>query len=86
MSAWLILRSAWLDFDFALFSFTPSPFLPSSLFVPLLAHRRPSVPAFLSLRHIGADYPWMPRWAGSSIYPSTSTTWTMARRVDARRR
>ena len=32
VSAWLVLRPAWLDVGFALFSFTPSPFLPSSLF------------------------------------------------------
>ena len=31
VSAWLVLRPAWLDLVFALFSFTPSPFLPSSL-------------------------------------------------------
>ena len=31
VSAWLVLRPAWLDFVFAIFSFTPSPFLPSSL-------------------------------------------------------
>ena len=31
VSAWLVLRRAWLDFDFDLFSFTPSPFLPSSI-------------------------------------------------------
>ena len=38
----LVLRPVWLDFDFALFSFTPSPFLPSSfLFLCSLtaAHR-----------------------------------------------
>ena len=63
-----------------------------SVFVLLLAHfssslsGRSSVPAYLSLRHIWADYSWPARWAGSSIYPSTSTTWAMARRVDARRR
>ena len=34
------------------FFFTPSPFLLSSLFVPLLAHCRPSVPALLSLLSI----------------------------------
>ena len=30
----------------------------------LLAHCRPSLPAYLSLRHIWADYSWTPRWAG----------------------
>ena len=30
VSAWLVLRPLWLDFGFSLFSFTPSPFLPSS--------------------------------------------------------
>ena len=42
VSAWLVLRPVWLDFDFDLFSFTPSPFLPSSfLFLCSLtaAHR-----------------------------------------------
>ena len=42
VTAWLVLRPAWLDFDFAQFSFTPSPFLPSSsLFLCSLtaAHR-----------------------------------------------
>ena len=64
VSARLELRPAWLDFGFTLFSFTPSPFLPSSLFVPLLAHCRPSLRAYLSLRHIWADYSWTPTWAG----------------------
>ena len=63
-----------------------------SVFVPLLAHfsfslsSRPSVPPYLSLRHIWADSQWSSRWARSSICPSTSTTWTMTRHVDARRR
>ena len=49
-----------------------------SVFVPLLAHfsfslsSRPSVPAYLSLRHIWADYPWSSRRAGYSISTSTS--------------
>ena len=73
VSACLVLTPVWPDFDCAvpevvaaiaqLFS-TPSPFLLSSLFVPLLAHCRPSLPAFLSLRHIWADYSWTPTWAG----------------------
>ena len=58
VSACMVLPPAWLDFDcavsevvasIALLFFTPSPFLLSSLFVPLLAHCRPSVPAYLSL-------------------------------------
>ena len=39
VSAWLVLRPAWLDFVFALFSFTPSPLLPSSLLFLTAAHR-----------------------------------------------
>ena len=42
MSEWLVLRPAWFDLVFDLFSFTPSPFLPSSsLFLCSLtaAHR-----------------------------------------------
>ena len=70
-----------------------SPFFP---LLPLLffprrfcssgPHCRSSLRAHLSLRHIWADYSWTSRWARFSIYTSTSTTWTMARRVDARRR
>ena len=55
-----------------------------SLTFPFSLSSRPSVPAYLSLRLIWADYPWSPRWAGYSIYTSTSTSWAMARRVDAR--
>ena len=73
VSARLVLRPAWLDFGFALFSFTPSPFLLSSLFVPLLALCRHSVPAFLSLRHIWADYSWTPRRRLPGPWPAAWT-------------
>ena len=75
VSVCMVLPPAWLGFDcavsevvasIALLFFTPSPFLLSSLFVPLLAHCRPSVPAHLTFRHIWADFPWTPRWAGFS--------------------
>ena len=46
VSAWLGLRPSWFGFGFVLFSFIPSPFPLSSLFFPLLALRRRSVPAF----------------------------------------
>ena len=73
VSACLVSTTAWPDLDctvpvvvaaIALFSSAPSPFLPSSPFVPLLAHCRPSLPAFLSLRHIWAENSWTPTWAG----------------------
>ena len=62
VSAWLVLRPAWLDFVFALF-FSLS-FSPLVAFVPLLPQCRPSLRAYLSLRHIWADYAWAPTWAG----------------------
>ena len=64
VSVWLVLRPAWLDCDFALFSFTPSPFLLSSLlFLCSLtaAHR------FGRIFHFGMFgpiIPWTPTWAG----------------------
>ena len=65
MSACLVSTTAWPDLD-RLHSprDSPSPFLPSSPFVPLLAHCRPSLSAFLSLRQIWADYSWTQKWAG----------------------
>ena len=73
---------AWLDFDcavsevvasIALLFFTPPPFLLSTLFVLLLAHRRRSVPAYLSLRHIWADFSWTPRRRLPGPWPAAWT-------------
>ena len=51
VSARMGIRPSWFALGFVLFSFTPSPFLFSSLFVPLLALCRRSVPAISS--HFG---------------------------------
>ena len=56
-------------FDF----FTPSPFLLSSLFVPLLAQCRPSLRAYLSLRPVWADYSWTPRRRLPGPWPAAWT-------------
>ena len=62
------LRPVWLDFDFALLSFTPSPFLPSSsLFLCSLtaAHR------FGRIFHFGIFGPIIRRRQDESGTPST---------------
>ena len=76
VSAWLVLRPAWLDFVFARFSFTPSPFLPSSLLFLCSLSGVSFTSACLGRLFVGTYIGRFP----------TSTTWTMARRVDARRR
>ena len=81
MSAWLVLRPAWLDFGFALFSFTPSPFFPrrlcsSARSLPPIASGVSFTSAYLGRFFVDANMGQF----------SSSTTWAMPRRVDARRR
>ena len=82
VSAWLVLRPAWLDFDFALFSFTPSPF--SSL-VAFRSSARSLPPIASGVSFTSAYLGRL--FVDANMGPvSTSTTQTMARCVDARRR
>ena len=62
--AWLVLRPAWLDFCLRPIFLYPLSFSSLVAFVPLLPQCRPSLRAYLSLRHIWADYSWAQRWAG----------------------
>ena len=59
--------------------FTPFPFLLSSLFVPLLAQCRPSLPAYLSpSAYLGPIIRGPPRWAGfrRRLLGPWSAAWT----------
>ena len=81
VSARLVLRPAWLDFVFALFPLLPLLFFPrrfcsSARSLPPIASGVSFTSAFLGRLFVVANMGQF----------STSTTWTMARHVDARRR
>ena len=81
VSAWLVLRPAWLDFVFAL-----SPLLPLLFFPRRLCSSARSLPPIASGVSFTSAY-WGRLFVDANMGRfSSSTTWAMARRVDARRR